>query len=235
MTATNPTDAGGRKAALVDVDGTLVDSNYQHALAWWRAFRDSGRQVPIARLHKLIGMGSDQLLDEVIGGPDEDLEQRSGERFRELRDEVVAFPGARDLLRALHDRGFVVVLATSGREDDVRHMRELLGADEWITAEVNSSEIDASKPAPDIFELALERAGVPAQRAMVIGDTGWDIDAAARCGLRCIAVTTGGWSREDLQSRGAVAVYEDVRDLLDNVDDGPLAAMLGDAGSTATG
>jgi HAD superfamily hydrolase (TIGR01509 family) len=224
MSASGSGAARRTRAALVDVDGTLVDSNYQHALAWWRAFRDCGRQVPIARLHKLIGMGSDQLLDEVVGGPDEELERRSGERFRELRDEVVPLPGAPDLLRGLHDHGFVVVLATSGREDDVRHMRELLGADEWISAGVNSSEIEESKPAPDIFQLALERSGADADHTFVIGDTGWDIDAAGRCGLPCIAVTTGGWSRLDLEHRGAVAVYEDVADLHRNLASSPLMA-----------
>jgi HAD superfamily hydrolase (TIGR01509 family) len=214
-----------KAAALVDLDGTLVDSNYHHAIAWWRAFRDAGRQVPIARLHKLIGMGSDQLLGTVIGGQDPELERASGEQFREIRGEVVAFAGAANFLRALAERGFVVVLATSGREDDVKHMRSLLDADEWITAEVNSSEIDKTKPAPDIFEVALERSGVAASHAVVVGDTGWDVEAAARCGLPCVAVTTGGWSRRDLESCGAREVYEGVDDLVNHIDGGVLGEL----------
>jgi HAD superfamily hydrolase (TIGR01509 family) len=215
----------GTRAALVDVDGTLVDSNYQHAMAWWRAFHDAGVPVPIARLHKLIGMGSDQLLEQILGRDDRELEEASGQRFRELRDEVTVLPGAGRLLRELAERGFTVVLATSGRADDVKHMRSLLGADEWIAAEVNSSEIETSKPAPDIFALALERSGADAASAVVIGDTGWDIEAAARCGLPCIAVTTGGWSRLDLEERGAREVYEDAEELAAQIDTGLIGRL----------
>jgi HAD superfamily hydrolase (TIGR01509 family) len=207
-----------RTAALVDLDGTLVDSNYLHALAWWRALRDAGHTVPVARVHKLIGMGADQLLRELLGEHDPELEARWTERFDELRPEVTVLPGAADLLRALSTRGITVVLATSGRSDDVQELRRRLQADEWISAEVNSSEVDTSKPEPDIFATALERAGTTADRAVVIGDTGWDIDAATRCGLPTIAVTTGGWSRPELTERGAIEVYDDVGALARNLE-----------------
>jgi HAD superfamily hydrolase (TIGR01509 family) len=214
-----------RPAALVDLDGTLVDSNYQHALAWWHALRDAGRTIPIARLHKLIGMGSDQLLETVVGGPDPALEDASGQHFQRLRPEVTALPGAAALLQGLSERGFVVVLATSGRPDDVEHMRTLLDADRWIDAEVSSSEAAATKPAPDIFAVALERAGVPAARAAVIGDTAWDVEAAHRCGLPCVAVTTGGWDACELRSRGAVEVYDDAAELAAHLDSGTFGLL----------
>jgi HAD superfamily hydrolase (TIGR01509 family) len=214
----------------VAIDGTLVDSNYQHALAWWRALRDAGRTVPLARLHRLIGMGADQLLEAVVGGPDPALEQASGEHFRQLRDEVTVLPGAEQLLRALAERDFVVVLATSGRQDDVSHMRGLLDADRWIAAEVNSAEAAASKPAPDIFRLALERSGASPTRAVVIGDTGWDIDAAGRCGVPCVAVTTGGWSAVELERRGAVEVYDDAAAIVAHLDDGAIGLLARAAG-----
>jgi HAD superfamily hydrolase (TIGR01509 family) len=214
-----------KAAVLVDVDGTLVDSNYLHALAWFRALRDAGRVVPMARLHRLIGMGSDQLMEEVVGEYDDALSDAVAQQFAPLRDEVTVFPRAAELLRTLHENGLTVVLATSGRPDDVRAIREKLDADEWIDEQVSSEEVDRSKPAPDIFGVALERAGTDADHAIVIGDTGWDVDAAARCGLRCVTVTTGGWSRPELEGHGAVAVYEDVAELLDDLDRGPIARL----------
>jgi HAD superfamily hydrolase (TIGR01509 family) len=212
-------------AVLVDLDGTLVDSNYQHALAWWRAFHEAGHPLAAARLHKLVGMGGDQLLDEVLGRHDDAIDAAQSEHFRRMRDEVTVLPGATELLRALAGSGIAVVLATSSSPDDVAHMRGLLGADEWIAHEVNASDLEATKPAPDVFAVALERAGVSASDAIVLGDTGWDIEAAARCDVPAVAVTTGGWSRLDLEHAGAVAVYEDAAALLDGLADSPLARL----------
>jgi HAD superfamily hydrolase (TIGR01509 family) len=212
-------------AVLIDVDGTLVDSNYQHAIAWWRAFHDAGHDIATARLHKLIGMGGDQLLDEVLGRQDEELEAAHAAHFRALRDEITALPHARDLLRAFAESGLAVVLATSSNADNVEHMRGLLDADQWIDHEVNASDLESTKPAPDVFAVALERAGVPAADAIALGDTGWDITAAARCGVPTIAVTTGGWSRLDLEAAGALAVYEDVAELMRRLPESPFAAL----------
>ena len=215
------------RAVLLDVDGTLVDSNYFHALAWSRAFRRADRTTPMASFHRLIGMGADQFLTELVGEHDKDLESYWQEEFAKLRGEIQPTPGAKDLVRALHDRQAKVLYATSGQPQDVEVMREIIGADEWVDAVVNSSEVDASKPAPDIFELALERAGTTAEHAIVVGDTVWDVKAATACGLRCVGVTTGGIGARDLTAAGAVAVYDSPADLLDRLDGSPVGELLG--------
>lgn len=213
-------------AALLDLDGTLVDSNYFHVEAWFRALAGAGHTVPMARIHRLVGMGADQLLEEVLGEHDESVEEAWQRRFAELRDDIPALPGAADLVRTLKERGATVVLATSGKPDDVEVLRRALGADEWIDAAVNSSEVESSKPAPDIFARALEVAGAEAADAVVVGDTVWDAKAAAACGLACVAVTCGGISEAELEDAGAAAVYRDPGDLVASLDGSPLGRLL---------
>jgi HAD superfamily hydrolase (TIGR01509 family) len=208
------------------IDGTLVDSNYFHALAWFRAFREQGRQVLVTELHRLVGMGADMLIERITGDEDAAAEEGWARAFAELRDEVVATPGAKDLVRALKERGATTVYATSGQPQDVDALRATIGADQWIDDAVNSSEVERSKPAPDIFRLALERSGAAAERAVVVGDTVWDVEAAHALGLPCIAVTTGGISRAELEAAGADAVYESPQDLLDHLDDSPFGPLL---------
>src|SRR5919107_286328 len=175
-------------AVLLDLDGTLVDSNYFHVEAWFRAFAARGHVVPMARIHRLVGMGADQLLEELLG-------------------------------RVVKERGATVVLATSGKPDDVEVLRRALGADEWIDAAVNSSEVESSKPEPDIFARALEVAGAEPTDAIVVGDTVWDVRAASACRLPCVTVTCGGISEAELVEAGAAAVYRDPEDLVANLDD----------------
>jgi HAD superfamily hydrolase (TIGR01509 family) len=218
---------GQQPAVLLDVDGTLVDSNYFHAIAWYRAFRQHDRTPTFNEIHRLIGMGADQMLERLAGdGDQEQLEDAWAKEFAELRDEIQPTPGAADLVRALHERGLTTVYATSGKPDDVEALRKVIGANEYVDQAVNSSEVDASKPAPDIFELAMERAGVSADQAIVIGDTRWDIEAAAACGLRCVVVTTGGISEAELREAGAIAVYDSPEHLLKELDDSPVARLL---------
>ena len=211
---------------LLDVDGTLVDSNYFHTVAWWRALSSAGHLVPMARIHRLVGMGADTFLEELLGEYDEALEAGWQSAFAGMRDDVAALPGAADLARTAKERGATVVLATSGKPDDVEVLRRTLGADEWIDAAVNSSEVDESKPAPDIFARALEVAGAEAGEAVVVGDTVWDVQAASACGIPCVAVTCGGISVAELEEAGAVAVYRDPEDLVANVDASPLGRLL---------
>ena len=213
-------------AVLVDVDGTLVDTNYGHTVAWWRAMRRHGIDASMARLHRLVGMGADQLIDEIVGEPRPDLEDAWAEEFAPFRDEARAFPGAADLLRTLSERGAKVVLATSGQEHDVARMREAIDAEAWIDEVVSSQEVDASKPAPDIFQLAMRRVDVEPDRAIVIGDTVWDVRAATAADLRCVAVLSGGLARCELLEAGAAGVYDDVADLTAHLDDSPLADLL---------
>ncbi len=213
-------------AILLDVDGTLVDSNYFHVLAWARAFRRGGRTVLLTDIHRLIGMGADQMLARLVGGQDEQLEAWWTEEFAKLRAEIAPTPGAASLVRTLFERGAATVYATSGQPEDVDVLRETIGADEWIDAVVSSDEVDQSKPAPDIFELALQRVGVGPEQAIVVGDTVWDIEAAAACGLSCVALTTGGISRQELVAAGAAAVYDSPEHLLGEIETSPLSVLL---------
>jgi HAD superfamily hydrolase (TIGR01509 family) len=214
-----------RSAVLLDIDGTLVDSNYFHALAWFRSFREHGHDVLLTDLHRLVGMGADQLIDHILGHEDGSVEEGWAQAFAPLRDEIIATPGAQDLVRALSERGHATVYATSGQPQDVEALRGVIGADEWIDETVNSEEVEASKPAPDIFELALERAGVRSEDAVVVGDTVWDVEAARACGVACVTVTTGGISRGELEAAGADAVYASPRDLLDHLADSPIGRL----------
>ena len=212
-------------AAILDVDGTLVDSNYQHAIAWYRAFREHDVTPPIWRIHRHIGMGGDQLVAAVAG---DEAERTSGDgireaetrRYAELIDEVSAFEGARELLAELKGRGHDVVLASSGKEDEVEHYVDLLDArglaDSWTT----SADVERTKPAPDLVAVAMRRAGELS--AVMVGDSTWDVEAAKRAELKTIAVLTGGFSEAELLDAGAVAVFESLVDLRQGLDATPL-------------
>ncbi len=212
-------------AAILDVDGTLVDSNYQHAIAWYRAFRAEGLTPPVWRIHRHIGMGGDQLVAAVAG---DEAERTSGDgireaekrRYAELIDEVSAFEGARELLAELKGRGHDVVLASSGKEDEVEHYVDLLDArglaDSWTT----SADVERTKPAPDLVAVAMRRAGELS--AVMVGDSTWDVEAAKRAELKTIAVLTGGFSEAELLDAGAVAVFESLVDLRQGLDATPL-------------
>lgn len=216
-----------RPAVLFDIDGTLIDSNYFHTVAWWRALRDAGEDVPMSRIHHLIGMGSDQLLGELLGEEREGLSEAHAEHYGPFKPLLRAFPGTADLLRAVSKRGARVMLATSSKEEDLEALRAEIGADDAIDDVVHGDMVQASKPAPDIFAVALEKLDLAPEQTLVVGDTRWDLEAAARVGLDVVTVLTGGWARGDLESAGALAVYEDVAELLDHLDDSPLARLFG--------
>ena len=212
-------------AAILDVDGTLVDSNYQHVIAWYRAFRDHDVTPPMWRIHRHIGMGGDQLVAAVAG---QAVERESGDSIREaekrlyeeLIDEVSVFEGARELLDELKRRGHDVVLASSAKQEEVEHYVDLLDAgwlaDSWTT----SADVERTKPAPDLVAVAMQRAG--ALSAVMVGDSTWDIEAAARAELKTLAVLTGGFSEAELLDAGAVAVFESLVDLRLGLDSTPL-------------
>ena len=215
-----------RGTILVDVDGTLVDTNYFHAVAWWRAFRDIGEDVAMSRIHPLIGMGSDQLVSRLIGRDSKEASDAHARHYEPFKEEITAFPKAADLLTELARRGARVVLATSSDEEDLKRLREAIGADDAIDDAVSKGDVDHSKPSPDIFEAALKRFDVDPARAIVIGDTPWDIKAAGKLGLDTVCVLTGGATREQLEEAGAVAVYEDVAELLAKLDTSPVSKLL---------
>jgi HAD superfamily hydrolase (TIGR01509 family) len=218
MTASSDTQAvhAGRPGVLLDVDGTLVDSVYLHTIAWQRAFRDHGVEVPAHLIHRAVGMGGDRLVTAVAGA---DVEDRLGddvrrarrERFAPLLDEVRPLPGADDLLRALARASFRVSLASSAEPHELERYVELLSLDNLIDDRTDAGDVDETKPAPDLVELALRRLGGPP--AVMVGDAVWDCIAAAQAGLETIGVLTGGTSAEELLAAGAREVVPDLASL----------------------
>jgi HAD superfamily hydrolase (TIGR01509 family) len=209
--------------AILDIDGTLVDTNYQHALAWYRAFRQHEIVLPIWRIHRHIGMGGDQLVGALT---DERTEREKGDAIRaaektlyfQLIDEVEPMAGSRELIEQLKRRGHAVVLASSAKEDEVDHYLDLLDArelaDDWTT----SADVESTKPAPDLVSTALEKAGASADDAVMVGDTTWDVEAAGKAGVPTLAVRTGGFGTDELEDAGAKAVFESVTELCERLD-----------------
>jgi HAD superfamily hydrolase (TIGR01549 family) len=198
--------------AILDIDGTLVDTNYHHTLAWQRALRDHDVTVPAWRIHRHIGMGGDQIVKAIAGDEVEErvgdaVRDREGERYGELIGEVEALPGARELLQALADRDSPVVLASSAKAEEVDFYLDLLGARDLVDAWTTSADVEATKPQPDLVLAALEKAGQGADTVM-LGDSVWDCVAARRAGVPLLAVLTGGFSAAELLEAGARAVYE---------------------------
>jgi phosphoglycolate phosphatase-like HAD superfamily hydrolase len=213
-------------AALLDVDGTLVDTNYQHAIAWYRAFRRHDVIVPVWRIHRHIGMGGDQLVDAVAGQGVErengdDIRAAEGELYMEVIDEVAPFEGARDLIAELGRRGHAVVLSSSAKQDEVDHYLDLLDVRELADGWTTSADVEATKPEPDLVRAALDAAGT--EEAVMVGDTVWDVGAAARADVQTLAVLTGGYSEQELLEAGAVAVFQSVFELRSSLDATPLA------------
>ena len=219
-------DTHPRTGVLFDIDGTLVDSAYLHALSFWQALEEQGRALPMARIHRLIGMGGDRITDELVGHDDPELRRRKKAFFEPLRPMLRRTPGAAELLRGVHERGAHVVLASSCNEDDLAVLRDVIEADDVILCATCSADADDSKPAPDIFQAALDQAGLEADRAIVVGDSVWDVIAAGRLGLETVGLLTGGFGEEELLGAGAVAVYADPQALLDDLDSSPLAPLL---------
>ena len=204
------------RAVILDVDGTLVDTNYHHALCWSRAFREHGIVIPLWRLHRGVGMGGDKYVEAMAGA---DVEKRLGDQLRErwaalfdaLLDEIAPLDGAGELLRDLKARGHVVVLASSSIERHLERFLEVLRAREVVDAWTTKDDVEASKPDPDLVEAALDRAGT--RDAILVGDTPWDVKAAQQAGIETICVLTGGFSEAELREAGATDVVESVAEL----------------------
>jgi HAD superfamily hydrolase (TIGR01509 family) len=209
--------------AVLDVDGTLIDTNYQHALAWFRAFAQHDIVLPVWRIHRHIGMGGDQLVKALAG---ERVERELGEKIREdekarygeMIGEVRAMEGARELIGELAARGHKVVIATSAKPEELDHYLEMLDVRELADGWTSSQDVEATKPEPDLVHAALEKVGGRAEEAVMVGDTPWDVAAAKRAGVATIAVLTGGFAREELLDAGAVAVFESVAELRRELD-----------------
>ncbi|SOC89502.1 haloacid dehalogenase superfamily, subfamily IA, variant 3 with third motif having DD or ED [Curtobacterium sp. 314Chir4.1] len=218
-------------AVLFDIDGTLVDSNYAHIDAWWRAFLAIGESVDAWRIHRAIGMDSAKLLEELL--PDASHETRDTAKqyhsayFAEHQPRLRLLPGARELLQAVAEAGHAVVLATSAPEDELVRLRELLDAEHWITAVTSSEDVEQAKPDPGIIQVALRKAGVDADAAVMVGDAMWDVESSGRIGVTCIGVMTGGIGGDELRGAGAAEVYDDAAAVLAalRAGDGPIAAL----------
>jgi HAD superfamily hydrolase (TIGR01509 family) len=213
--------------AVLDIDGTLVDTNYHHAIAWFRAFAHHGLVLPIWRIHRHIGMGSDQVVTALCG---EEVEARLGDAIRDaegdeyaqLIGEVRTMEASRELMVSLKDRGHVIVLASSAKEDEVDAYLDLLDARDLADAWTTSADVESTKPAPDLVHAAMARVdGQPAD-AVMVGDTPWDVKAAAAADVPTLAVVTGGFSEAELHEAGAVGVFESVADLRERLDETPL-------------
>jgi HAD superfamily hydrolase (TIGR01509 family) len=215
-----------KPAAILDIDGTLVDTNYQHAIAWYRAFLQSGKVLPLWRVHRHIGMGGDQLVAS-LAGEEFDAEHgddvRAAEKvlYRALIEEVRPFADARALLEHLKAQGHALVLASSAKPDEVEHYLDLLDARDLADDWTHSGDVERTKPEPDLVAAAVEKAG--GGPAVMVGDSTWDCEAAKRAGLPTVAVLTGGFSDEELRDAGAECVFPSLSELLANLSDTPLS------------
>lgn len=217
------------KSVLFDIDGTLVDSNDMHVLAWRDAFRGIGVEFGLQDIHAQIGKGGDMLIPALLPEADEKtratLEDAHGKIFKtRFLGQVKPFPRARELLARVRDSGRRVVLASSASGSDVDFYLDLLGARDLVAATTSADDVENSKPAPDIFAAALRKiAPLTPAEAIVVGDTPYDVEAARKCGIATIGVRSGGFSDESLHEAGAIALYDDVEALLAGYGDSPLA------------
>jgi HAD superfamily hydrolase (TIGR01509 family) len=204
--------------AILDIDGTLVDTNYQHAIAWYRAFCQYDLTLPIWRIHRHIGMGGDQLVPELAGDA---FEAEHGDAVREeettlygeLIGEVRPMNGARELIEELKASGSTVVLASSAKQKEVDHYLDLLDARDLADGWTSSADVESTKPEPDLVHSALQKAGAQASEAVMVGDSPYDVESAKRAGVPTVAVLTGGFSEAELCDAGAREVYESVAEL----------------------
>ena len=222
MTQPAPSSAPTPEAVLLDVDGTLVDSVYQHVIAWWEAFTEAGHQVSGFDIHRAIGRGSGDLVETLIGRADDGVVEAHSRKWGELRERCTAFHQVPELLRHCRDKGLKVVLCTSGEGPDLAFFLKAIGGDEPVHAVVSSEDVEQSKPSPEIVQKALEAAGVSADRAVMVGDTVYDIRAAEGAGVRCIGLMCGGIGEQELLDAGATAVYGNPSELLAGFDSSPL-------------
>ena len=216
----------GLPAAVLDVDGTLVDSNYQHAWTWHRALRQHGRVVPLWRVHRAIGMGGEKLVPALAG---EEFEAEHGDDVRaaekalytDVIGQVELLPGARDFVLWLAERGHPVVLSSSAKADEIEFYLELLDVGDAVAGHTSSADVEDTKPAPDVVQAALQVLGHP-DEAVMIGDSVYDVQAATDAGLPTLGLLTGGFGGEELRAVGASEVFVDLADLREHVRKTPL-------------
>jgi HAD superfamily hydrolase (TIGR01509 family) len=215
------------RGVLLDVDGTLVDSNDAHARSWVEVFRRHGLEVSYERVRRLIGMGADKLLPEAVGIREDSPEgqrlvrERSELFLREELPKLRPCRGARDLVARLRAEGLKLVVASSAKDEELQSLLRAAGVEDLLREKTSSDDAERSKPDPDIVEAAIRKSGLPKEALVMIGDTPYDVEAARRAGIDVVAVRCGGWTDADLA--GAAAVYDDPADLLARLDESPLA------------
>jgi HAD superfamily hydrolase (TIGR01509 family) len=214
------------KAVLFDIDGTLADTNYLHVDAWLRACVDVGHPVDAWRVHRAIGMDSSKLLEILFDDDAErlgdDAKERHKVHYAAQRDRMRRFAGAQELLKELADRGLQVVLATSAPQEEFDMLTEVLDAGDVVSEVTTGEDVGTAKPAPDVVQVALKKAGVSAEEAIMVGDAAWDAQSCVKAGVRCIGVLSGGYGASELRDAGAIAVYDDVAELLRRLDETPI-------------
>lgn len=220
----------GLKAVLLDMDGTLLDSNSFHAESWVRSLQHFGFEVTFEEVVKQIGKGGDTMLPTLVPADklsaiEEDLKAYRKQLFhREYIDRIVPFTDARRLLERIHERGIRIAVATSGEKEDLEVFKTILKIHDLVEEDLTADDAEQSKPEPDIFQAALKALAVSPNEAIALGDTPYDVEAAGKAGVRTVAVQSGGWSREDLQQAGAATVYADVAEIVRRFDQSPFGA-----------
>lgn len=223
-----------KRGVLFDVDGTLVDSNYLHTVAWWQAFREQNHDVPMSAVHRAIGMGGDKLVEHLLGedrdeSMDEQLDTAHGAIFSTWWPSLRAFDGARDLLLACADKDLTVVLASSASETELKVLRTVIDADSAIEAATSSADATASKPSPEILQAALDSSGLTAKDTVFVGDSVWDVKAAAALDIPTIGLLCGGTGEAELRDAGAKEIWANPRELLESLDSSMLGKLINGA------
>ncbi|MFJ9425195.1 HAD family hydrolase [Streptomyces sp. NPDC101249] len=222
----SPQVTGAPRAAVFDVDGTLVDTNHLHAVTWWEAFRQAGHHVTTHEVHRAVGLGSDDLVARLLGEEQaareaESISAAHAVLYGQYVARLAAFRGVGSLLRTLADQGWRIVLATSAGGAELSALRAAIDADDVIEATAGGDDVERGKPAPDPVALALDLVGAAPERSVFVGDTVWDMRAGSRAGVRCVALLCGGIPRQDLEGAGADAVYDDPAHLLAELKGSP--------------
>jgi HAD superfamily hydrolase (TIGR01549 family) len=219
-----------RSGVIFDIDGTLVDTNYLHVVAWWEGFRRQRRDVLMVDIHGAIGRADRDLIDYLLPDVTDEEAQAISDTHKELYkprlDSVRPVPGAGELLKTLSDRGVLVVVATSAPKDEAERLIGITGAQDAVSALVHSGDIEKSKPQPEPIRQALDKAGLPPTHAIMVGDSVWDALAARSAKVGCVALRSGGIDTASLQEAGAEVVYKDCRELLYHLDDSPIARLV---------